>query len=720
MKNNIVYTAIFVCALVFNTRYVAAQQKTNSVTEAKITALIKKMTLEEKIGMIHGNSSFTSAGVKRLGIPELTMSDGPHGVRPEHGRGWKLLNLGNDSSTYLPTGITLASTWNPKLGYAFGAVLGSEAKFRGKDIILGPGINIMRTPLNGRNFEYMSEDPYLISKMVVGYVKGVQDQGISACVKHFLANNQETHRSGINVLMSERALREIYMPGFKAAITEGGANSVMGAYNKFRGQYCTYNDYLVNQVLKGEWGFKGILMSDWAAIHTTKDALLGGADLEMGTDLDMKGAKDYNKFFFGDAALAAVKNGEIKETVIDGKVRRILRVMFKTHMFDKRRPGEYATKAHADIAKKVAEEGIILLKNNDNILPLKNAHSVAMIGANADRENAFGGGSSQIRPKYEVTALAGLRKLSAGNLAISYSQGYAITRGAKADVKMIQDAADAAAKADMAIVVGGWTHGYDYTVWDDNAYDAEGTDKPDMHMPFGQDELIKAVLKANKNTIVVLYGGGPIDISQWVNDAKAIIQVGYPGQEGGTALAEILMGKVNPSGKLTVSWPVRLEDSPAHKLGEYPGNGVDVKYNEDIYVGYRYFDTYSVKPQFAFGHGLSYSKFQYSSIHTTVSHQTATVTFTLKNTGLIAGAEVAQLYVHDSHSSVKRPEKELKAFQKVVLKAGESKTITLKLNADAFKYYSEDKKRWVLEPGKFEVLVGTASDDIKLKRNITL
>ncbi len=719
MRKNILCLVFSVCLLFVNNK-LSAQQKTDAVTEAKITALLKKMTLEEKIGMIHGNSSFTSAGVKRLGIPELTMSDGPHGVRPEHGRGWDLLNKGNDSSTYLPTGITLASTWNPTLGYAFGSVLGSEAKYRGKDIILGPGINIMRTPLNGRNFEYMSEDPYLVSRMVVGYVKGVQSQGISACVKHFLANNQEIHRSGINVLMSERALHEIYMPGFKAAITEGGANAVMGAYNKFRGQYCTYNDYLVNKVLKGEWGFKGVLMSDWAAIHTTKDALLGGADLEMGTDLDMKGTKDYNKFFFGDAALAATKNGEIKESVIDDKVRRILRVMYKTHMFDKRTPGEYATKAHAEVAKKVAEEGIILLKNGDNTLPLKGVKSVAMIGANADRENAFGGGSSQIRPKYEVTALAGLRKLSAGNLAISYSQGYAITRGAKADDKMIQEAADAASKADMAIVVGGWTHGYDYNKWSDNAYDAEDADKPDMHMPFGQNELIKAVLKANKNTIVVLYGGGPIDVSQWVNDAKAIIQVGYPGQEGGTALAEILMGKINPSGKLTVSWPVKLEDSPAHKLGEYPGNGIDEHYNEGIYVGYRYFDTYNVKPQFAFGHGLSYTNFKYSNVSVAANHQAATVTFTLKNTGTVAGAEVAQVYVHDNHSSVKRPEKELKAFQKVFLKPGEAKTVTLKLNPDAFKYYSEDKMRWVLEPGKFEILVGSASDDIKLKKQITL
>jgi len=720
-KRPLIYFTVCISALLtLKGAQVYAQQKTDPAAEKKITALIKKMTLAEKIGMIHGNSSFTSGGVKRLGIPELTMSDGPHGVRPEHGRGWNLLNKGDDSSTYLPTNITLASTWNPALGYAFGSVLGSEAKYRGKDVILGPGINIMRTPLNGRNFEYMSEDPYLISKMVVGYIKGVQDQGISACVKHFLANNQETRRDGINVMMSERALREIYMPGFKAAIMEGGVNTIMGAYNKFRGEYCTYNDYLVNKVLKGEWGFKGLMMSDWGAIHTTKDALLGGADLEMGTDLSMKPKPDYNKFFLGDAALKIVKSGEVKEAIIDDKVRRILRIMFKTHMFDKRTPGSYGTKAHALVAKKVAEEGIILLKNADHILPLKNIKTVAMIGANADRPNAFGGGSSQIRARYEVTALQGLQTLGGNSLNITYTPGYTIARNAVASAAQIKEAVDAASKADVAIVVGGWTHGYNYNVWADNAYDAEDTDKPDMEMPFGQNELIKAVIKANRNTIVVLYGGGPINVSQWIGDAKSVLQVGYPGQEGGTALAEILMGKINPSGKLTVTWPEKLEDSPAHKLGEYPGDGTNITYKDDIYVGYRYYDTYKVKPRFAFGHGLSYTNFKYSNISVTPSKQTALVTFEIKNTGKISGAEVAQLYVKDDHSSIKRPEKELKAFKKVFLKPGESKVVTLKLNADAFKYYNEDKKGWVLEPGKFDVLIGGAADDIELQKSVHL
>ena len=698
-----------------------AQQKTDSETEAKVEKLLKQLTLAEKIKIIHGNSSFTSGGVERLGIPELKTSDGPHAVRPEHGRDWTLDNKGGDSSTYLPVGLTLASTWNPKLGYAFGAVLGSEAKYRGKDVILGPGINILRTPLNGRDFEYMSEDPYLISKMVVGYIKGVQDQGISACVKHFMANNQETRRDGINVEMSERALREIYLPGFKAAVVEGGVNTLMGAYNRFRGEYCTYNDYLINKILKGEWGFKGVVMSDWGAIHSTKEALLGGADLEMGSDIGTP-PKAFDEFYFANPALKIVQSGEVPESVIDDKVRRILRIMVKTNMIgNTRTPGAYATQQHAKVAKQVAEEGIILLKNQ-GILPLNKAtiKSLAVIGANANRANAMGGGSSQVRPKYEVTPLEGLQNCIVNNTGILFAQGYTIARNSKADEKLIGEAVDAAKKAEVAIVFGGWTHGYDYNIWDDNAYDAEAADKPDMNMPFGQDELISAVIKANPNTIVVLFGGGPMDITKWGGKAKAILQVGYPGMEGGNAIAEILCGDINPSGKLTFTWPKTLEDSPAHKLGEYPGDGINVRYKEDIFVGYRYFDTYKIKPQFAFGHGLSYTKFSYSNLKLSNTDKGVRVSFTVKNTGRLPGAEVVQGYVKDLKSAVKRPEKELKAFEKVFLKPGEAKDISFLLTEDAFKYYNEKLMNWVLEPGMFEVLIGASSDDIKLQGKVQL
>lgn len=701
----------------------AIKGATKDPTEQKIDRLIKKMTLAEKVDMIHASSSFTSGGVPRLGIPELTMSDGPHGVRLEHGRGWDDTQVHVfDSATYFPVGVCLASTWNPRLGYQQGSALGSESNARGKDVQLGPGINIIRTPLNGRNFEYMSEDPYLISQMVVGEIKGMQSQGISACVKHYLANNQEINRSHIDVEMSERALREIYLPGFKAAITKGGSNTIMGAYNKFRGQFCTENAYLIDTILKKEWGFKGIVISDWGAVHNTMEALENGTDLEMGTDLSMLPNPDYHKFFLGDTVITLVKNGVVSEALVDDKVRRILRIMFRTHMMDHNRPkGAFDTKAHRLVARRVAEEGIVLLKNDQNILPLgSSVHRIAVIGANADRPNAQGGGSSQVRSLYEITPLQGLKNEN-HNIQITYAQGYTIARGAQADKALIDQAAQAAAQADVAIIVGGWTHGYDYAVWKDNAFDAEDVDKPDMNMPFGQDELIKAVVKANPRTVVVLMGGGPIDMTQWESSVPAILQAWYPGMEGGTALAAILYGDVNPSGKLPMTFPMKLEDVPAQKLGEYPGDGTTVRYNEGIYVGYRYYDTYKVAPLFPFGHGLSYTTFGYSGLSVTKAGPgKVTVRFTVRNTGHKAGAEVAQVYVHEAKCSVDRPEKELKSFEKVYLQPGASKVVTLTLNKDAFEYYSEAKRGWVMEPGRFDFLVGSSSRDIRLTGNLEL
>jgi len=693
-------------------------------TMVKINALLKQMTLEEKIRMIHASSSFTTGGVTRLGIPEIVTSDGPHGVRPEHGRGWSLTNNSPDSGTYLPTGVCLAATWNPRLGYAFGSVLGSEAKFRGKNMILGPGINIMRTPLNGRNFEYQSEDPFLISKMVVGYIKGVQDQGVSACVKHFAANNQETKRHSIDVQMSERALREIYLPGFKAAVQEAGVYTVMAAYNKFRGQWASENYYLLTQILRKEWGFKGIAISDWDAITSTAQPLWNGLDIEMGTDLRNRNNPDYNKFYMADSALFLIKSGRIPEYLVDEKVRRILYVMFKTGMIDGRNitAGEYNTKAHQQVAEQVAEEGMVLLKNSNNILPLARStvKSIAVIGYNAERKQAMGGGSSQVRAFYEITPLDGIRALAGKKANISYSKGYEIKRSAVADSTLIKQAAEAASKAEVAIIVCGWTHGYDYSVWRDNAYDAEDYDKPDMHMPFGQDELIKAVLKANPKTIVVLMGGGAIDMSQWVDDAPAIMQAWYPGMEGGTALAKLIFGDANPSGKLPVTFPKKLEDHPAHKLGEYPGSSGYAYYYDDIYVGYRYFDTWHVEPQFAFGHGLSYTSFGYSDIQVNADGNGAQVSFTVKNTGKRAGAEIAQLYVKQERSILPRPEKELKGFDKVFLLPGESKTITIKLDENAFSYYSDVSNNWVKEKGVFDILVGSSSRMIRLTAKIDM
>jgi beta-glucosidase len=695
-------------------------------TLAKINALIKQMTLEEKVHMIHASSSFTSGGVKRLNIPELTTSDGPHGVRPEHGRDWVLDNDKLDSGTYLPVGVCLAATWNPKLGYAFGTVLGSEANFRGKDVILGPGINIIRSPLNGRNFEYLSEDPYLVSRMVVGNIKGIQDQGISACVKHYAANNQESKRFTIDVQMSERALREIYLPGFKAAIQEAGANTLMGSYNKFRGQWASQNHYLLTQILKNEWGFKGIVMSDWDAVHNTMQALWNGMDLEMGTDLHMLPNPDYGKFWMADTVISLVKSGRFPEYLLDEKVRRILYVMYKTKMIDgQRQKGSYNTKEHQQIAANIAEEGMVLLKNINNTLPFNRSSvkSIAVIGYNAERKQSMGGGSSQVRAFYEVTPLQGLQNIAGKNVSITYAKGYEIKRGAVANADLINEAVQAASKADAVVIVGGWSHGFDYSVWRDNTYDAEDIDKPDMQMPFGQNELIKAVLKANPKTVVVLMGGGAIDMTQWIDKTPAIIQTWYAGMEGGTALAKIIFGDVNPSGKLPMTFPKKLEDHGSQALGEYPGdttNKLLVNYLDDIFVGYRYYDTYNVEPQFAFGHGLSYTNFAYSDLKVTPSGKETIVSFVVKNTGKVAGAEVAQLYVHQEKSLLPRPQKELKGFQKVSLKAGEEKTISITLGQEAFQYYNDAAGKWMIDNGIFNVLIGSSSRDIRLNGRIKL
>jgi beta-glucosidase len=688
-------------------------------SSARIDSLISAMTIEEKVAMIHSESSFASGGVKRLGIPHWVMSDGPHGVRKEHGTDYVPDQGVDDSVTYLPVGVALASTWNPELGYQYGKVLGGEANARGKDVILGPGVNIIRTPLNGRNFEYMSEDPHLVSKMVVGYIKGVQDQGVSASVKHYAVNNQETERFTINVELDERALREIYLPGFKAAVQEGDVNTVMGAYNKVRGQYCTHNEYLIKTILKGEWGFKGVVMSDWGAVHNTMEAVNNGTDLEMGTDLSLGPNPDYGKYFLGDTVISLVKSGKVDEALIDEKVRRILGIMMKTKMFGGRQKAEMNSKANQQTALKVAEEAIILLKN-DNILPLEvtKLKSIAVIGANGDHKHAGAGGSSQVNAKYEITALAGIKNLVDEKTKVVYAPGYAISKEGKADQKLIAEAVKTASSADVVIYVGGWIHGFS-DAWNDNAFDSEAVDKPSMNLPFAQDELITAVLKANPNAIIVLYGGAATDMSAWHAKSKAILQAWYPGMEGGNALASILFGKVNPSGKLPMTFPVKLEDGPAHAMGEYPGKNGVVKYNEGILVGYRYFDTKRVSPLFAFGHGLSYTTFSIENLSVSKTDSGAVVKCKVQNTGSVPGAEVVQVYVKDNESSLPRPEKELKGFAKVFLEAGASQEIEIKLSKDAFQYFDDTKKQWILEPGKFTILVGNSAINTPLKTEIT-
>jgi len=690
--------------------------------EEKVESLLLQMTIEEKVAMIHASSSFTSGGVERLGIPELHMSDGPHGVRHEHGRDWEKDANVADSSTYLPVGTALAATWNPDLGYKFGTVLGSEANYRGKDIILGPGLNIIRSPLNGRNFEYLTEDPYLNSRMVVGYIKGVQEQGVAACAKHYIANSLEYERQKVNVLMSDRALREIYLPGFKAAVEEANVLTVMSAYNKFRGMYCSHSGYLLDDILKEEMGFEGMVISDWNAVKNTMKAVKVGLDLEMGTDLSMfSTGLDYSKFFLGDTVVSLVKNKIIEESLIDKKVRRILTVMHHLGKFGgAKKTGVYNTKEHQQIARDIADEAIVLLKNEGGVLPLQKGKvkKLAVVGANVTRKHAGAGGSSQVKAFYEITPLQGLQNLLGDAVTIEHSQGYEIGRDIKeADEKLISEAVKNVKGADAAIFIGGWIHGFSDD-WNENAYDAEDHDKSTMVLPFGQDKLIQAVLKANPNTIVVLIGGAPIDMQAWEKDTKGIVQAWYAGMEGGNALASILFGDISPSGKLPMTFPVKLEDSPTQALAKYPDENLIVDHKEDIFVGYRYFDSYNVVPAFAFGHGLSYTSFEYKDLTLDKKGKTVTLNLKVSNTGQMKGGEVVQVYIKDEESALKRPEKELKAFQKVFLEAGTSTVVKIELKEDAFSYYDDNQNKWVLESGKFTIAVGSSSRDIRLTEDV--
>jgi len=707
----------------------SANNNTNRVlqNETKIDSLMGLMTLEEKVHMLHATSSFTSGGVKRLGIPELVMSDGPHGVRIEHGRDWNVDNITTDSATYLPTGITLASTWNKELGYKYGTVLGSEANERKKDIILGPGVCIIRSPLNGRNFEYLSEDPYLSGAMAVGYVKGVQSQGIAACVKHYAANNQETRRDFIDAIVSERALQEIYLPAFGKAITEGGALSIMTAYNKLNGQFCSANEYLIDDVLLKQFDFKGLSMSDWGGVHSTKEVLLHGVDIEMGTELadGTKENPDYNNFFLANPLIKLVKENPQYEKYVNRKVRSILRVMFAIHKFDSKRPkGERNTKEHHALVRKVAEEGIVLLKNEGNLLPLgNNVKTIAVIGDNAVNKHADKGGSSQVKAQYEVTPLEAIKKQFGEKCHIIYAQGYKPNEDGKTFSELAKEALNAAQQADVVIYIGGWIHNLPGQDWGKYRYDAEGKDKVSYEFPFEQAELMNR-LSAIKPTVAVLFGGSFAQYDKWVDNCKSILFVGYPGMEGGTAIAEILIGKVNPSGRLSVSFAKKLEDYPAHKMGEFPGNEESVSYKDDIWVGYRYLDLNKQDLLFSFGHGLSYTTFKYSDIkmNNKEFESTEPVHFSVDvtNTGDMDGAEVVQIYVSQKNSKVKRPVKELKGFEKVFLKKGETKTVSFILNKDAFSYWGSESKSWVVDPGEFEILVGSSSEDIRKSISVML
>ena len=701
-------------------------QDASQPIERRIDDLIRRMTLEEKISLLHGNTKFTVAGVPRLGIPELCMSDGPHGVREDVSPdSWKPAGHTDDYATWLPSLLGLAATWDPAMAESHGRVIGQEAVRRGKNVMLGPGVNIQRTPLGGRNFEYFGEDPFLSGRMAVGFIHGEQSQGIAACVKHFAANNQEFDRMSVDVEMDERTLREIYLPAFKAAIEDGHVLTLMGAYNKFRGDHCCENDYLLNKILKGEWGFQGLVMSDWAGVHDTLGAALGGMDMEMGTE------KPSDQYYMAQPLLEAVRSGEVPVSVIDDKVRRHLRVMIALHMLDPqtRRPvGAQNTPDHQQAARKEAEEGLVLLKNDGGFLPLDVAkiHSIAVIGQNAVRKFAHSGGSSEIKALYEITPLDGIVNRVNQSANVSFSMGYVAPpprqrqQGEPAptapddpgpDADLIARAVQAAKSCDVAVVVAGLSH--------DPFFDSEGADRVSLKLPYGQDELIRQVAAANPKTVVVIISGGAVGMDQWLDRVPSVIQAFYPGMEGGTAIAEVLFGDVNPSGKLPCTFPRRLADSPAHALNTYPGQDGVEQYKEGLLVGYRWYDAKLIDPLFAFGHGLSYTTFQYSNLKL-IAGDVTTVQCDIANTGSRDGEEVVQVYVSQAHPSLPRPPKELKGFEKILVKAGQKQTVSIPLKIDAFSYYDPSKSGWVAEKGKFTILVGSSSRDIRLQSDFTL
>jgi beta-glucosidase len=723
-------------SLLFTTA--SQSQPSAASTDARIQELISKMTLDEKIGMVHGKSTFSSAGVERLGVPDLWMDDGPMGVRAEVGEGFRNMNLTNDFATAMPASLGLAATFNPAIAYEDGAVIGQEARQRGKNIMLGPSLNIQRSPLCGRNFEYMGEDPFLTSRIAVGFVQGEQAQGVASCAKHFAANNQETQRGSINVIMDERTLREIYLPAFRAAVQEGGALSVMGAYNRFRGQYCCENDYLLNQVLKKDWGFKGLVMSDWSGTHITDEAATNGLDLEMGT------GSPYDNNRLANPFKVKIQANQLPLSALDDKVRRHLYVRFQLGMiYDPAAPKPAAaasnnvlsTPAHQQVSRRVAEESIVLLKN-DGLLPLDASKykNVAVIGVNANTRFAIGGGAAQIKAPYEITALQGLSNRFGAGVKITYSPGYsgggrggrgpgrggergggrdgAPARDANAPAPAAEDPGDAAVAAakaaDLVIYVGGLGHDLDQ----------EGRDRADMKLPGGQDALLEKLIAANPKTVVVFNGGGAVEMGAWLEKAPALVYAWYGGLEGGNALAHVLFGDVDASGRLPCTFPKKLADSPAHALNAFPGANGSVTYAEGLLVGYRWFDAKQIEPLFPFGFGLSYTKFAFSGLQLVQggdpSNPSVTVQFDVANTGSRAGAAVPQVYVSQDNPSLTRPPKELKGFAKVTLKPGEKQSVSIKLNRDAFSFYDPDKKGWVAEKGGFKILVGSSSRDILL------
>lgn len=737
-----------VCSMTANAQQTPIYLDDAKPIEQRIDDAIARMTLQEKIRVIHAQSKFSSAGIPRLGFPDFWTDDGPHGVRPDVlWDEWDQAGQTNDSCVAFPALTCLAATWNPDMSLIYGKSLGEEALYRGKDMILGPGVNINRTPLGGRNFEYMGEDPYLASTMVVPYVQGLQSMGVSACVKHYCLNNDEEYRHQVNVVVSDRALYEIYLPAFKAAVEQGKAWAIMGAYNLYKDEHNCHNQYTLNKILKGDWAFDGVVVSDWGGCHDTDQAVKNGLDMEFGSwtnGLSAGTSNAYENYFLATPYIIGIQSGKYTTKELDDKVRRVLRLFFRTTMNRNRPHGFLCSESHYEAARRIADEGIVLLQNNGNILPIdrNKAKRILVVGENAIKMMTVGGGSSSLKVQREILPLEGLRQRFGNDVVVDYARGYVgdvsgeyngVTTGQKlkdnrSESKLIAEAVEKAKNADYVIVVGGLNKS-DYQ-------DCEGHDRKQYELPYAQNRLIEALAKTTKRLVYVNISGNAVAMP-WKDKVGAIVQAWFIGSEAGNAIADVLMGDANPSGKLPFTWYASLNDCGAHALNTYPGTWrsakdesagfskiIDEEYKEGIYVGYRWTDKNNIKPTFAFGHGLSYTTFSMSNLRQSAKEMTRdgklTFTVTVKNTGSKRGAETVQLYIKDKKSSVDRPVKELKGFKKVWLEPGEQKDVDMTIDNNALAYYDETTGTWKSEDGEFEALVGNASDNIMLKSRFML
>lgn len=700
----------------------------NQPIELRVKDALKRMTLEEKTRLSYAQGKFSSPGCPRLGIPELWMSDGPHGVRAEiNWNNWGYAGWTSDSCTAFPALTCLAASWNPQLAHKYGKAIGEEARYRKKDVLLGPGVNIYRTPLNGRNFEYLGEDPYLASQMCVPYIQGVQENGVAACVKHYALNNQELWRGHIDVQVSDRALREIYLPAFRAAVQQGHVWSIMGSYNKVRGTHATHHELLNNKILKDEWGFDGCVITDWGAAHDTYQAAMYGLDIEMGSytnGLTTESEFGYDDYYLGKNYLKMIKDKKIPMNIVDEKAGRVLKLIFRTAMNSHRKFGSMNSTEHENTAYEIATEGIVLLKNDKlkkqvPLLPIneKLYRKILVVGDNATRNLMQGGGSSELKVQKAISPLDALKQHFGDK--VFFAQGYAAGKPIYGGIEQISqstidslrnDAVHKAQTADLVIFIGGLNKNHNQ--------DCEGGDRISYSLPFEQDKLISELSEANKNLIAVIISGNAVEIP-WINDVPSIIQSWYLGSIGGNALADVLTGKVCPSGKLPFSYPKKLEDCPAHHFGSisYPGDSIRQEYKEDILVGYRWYDTKNIKPLFPFGYGMSYTTFDYGKAQISQKHmknnETLEISLKIKNTGNLKGKEVVQLYIGDEKCSLLRPTKELKKFIKVDLNPGEEKNISFNINAEDLKFYDNRVQKWIVEPGKFKAYIGSSSADIR-------